>query len=66
MANDFEFTGFMNRQAGFKEIRTGTQFWVAADDDSPVEMGDGDAVILQQGGRRILISIRGQRPARWL
>ena len=61
MASDFEYTGDANQQSGFRDKVTGTHYWINNFDGSPVELLDGDQVVITSGGQRSVWSIRSQR-----
>ena len=61
MASDFEYTGDENHQAGFRDTTTGMQHWVPNFDGGPVELLDGDEVVITSSGQRVIWSIREQR-----
>lgn len=65
MASDYEFVGNQNNQAGFREKSSGSMTWLMNVDAAPVELLDGDEVILTSGGQRAVWSIREQRIVRW-
>ena len=61
MASDFEYTGDENQQAGFRERSSGMQHWIPNFEGGPVELLDGDQVVLMSNGQRVIWSIREQR-----
>lgn len=61
MASDFEYTGDENHQAGFRDKSTGMQHWVPNFEGGPVELLDGDEVVITSSGQRVIWSIREQR-----
>ena len=61
MASEFEYTGDENRQAGFRDKSTGMQHWVPNFEGGPVELLDGDEVVITSSGQRVIWSIREQR-----
>lgn len=63
MASDFDYTGDENHQAGFREKPTGVQHWVPNIEGEPVELLDGDQVLITSSGQRVIWSIREQRQA---
>lgn len=50
-----------NHQEGLRKKATGTTFWVSVGDNTPVELRDGDQVVIMSGGQRLIWSIRQQR-----
>lgn len=65
MASDFEYTGNENHQAGFRDKSTGMQHWVPNFEGGPVELLDGDEVVITSSGQRVIWSIREQRQVRY-
>lgn len=61
MASDFEYTGNEHHQAGFRDKSTGMQHWVPNFEGGPVELLDGDEVVITSSGQRVIWSIREQR-----
>ncbi|GJF18562.1 hypothetical protein NGTWS1803_37930 [Mycolicibacterium cyprinidarum] len=61
MASDFDYTGEQNQQAGFCDKSTGVQHWVPNIEGGPVELLDGDQVVITSSGQRVIWSIREQR-----
>jgi len=66
MASDFTYDGIQNHRCGFTEKSTGVGFWLQgpSPDDAPVELLDGDEVIIPSGSQRNVWSIREQRVVR--
>lgn len=61
MASDFDYTGDENQQAGFRQKSTGLQHWVPNFEGGPVELLDGDQVVITSTAQRAIWSIREQR-----
>ena len=61
MASDFDYPGDENQQAGFREKSTGMQHWVPNFEAGPVELLDGDQIVITSSGQRVIWSIRDQR-----
>lgn len=61
MASDFEYTGDENQQAGFREKSSGMAYWLPNFEGGPVELLDGDQVVVTSNGQRVIWSILEQR-----